>query len=94
MSVAEHLEQPTRAVGLETGLTPCVAEAPHTSDRPYSVLLPVGFTMPRPLPARAVRSYRTLSPLLPRRSNISRHEALLRRFAFCGTFPGVTPGGR
>ena len=35
----------------------------------------------------AVRSYRTLSPLLPRANP-------LRRFAFCGTFPGVAPGGR
>ncbi len=30
---------------------------------PYSVLLPVGFAVPRLLPMRAVRSYRTLSPL-------------------------------
>ncbi len=34
---------------------------------------------------RAVRSYRTLSPL---------PAANRRRFAFCGTFPGVAPGGR
>ena len=33
---------------------------------PYLVLLRVGFTLPRPLQARAVRSYRTISPL-PRR---------------------------
>ena len=62
MSVAGHLEQPTRAAGLETDVEPgCPARG-----RPYLVLLPVGFTVPRPLPARAVRSYRTLSPLLPR----------------------------
>ena len=34
----------------------------------------------------AVRSYRTLSPLLAGMA----HE----RFAFCGTFPGVAPAGR
>ena len=31
--------------------------------RPYSVLLPVGLAGRRPLPAGAVRSYRTVSPL-------------------------------
>src|SRR6266487_1588576 len=35
----------------------------------------------------AVRSYRTLSPLPPARRRA-------RRFAFCGTFPGVAPAGR
>ncbi len=41
--VARHLTQPTRTAGLETGLArrPCC---------PYSVLLPVGFTMPPLLP--------------------------------------------
>lgn len=29
----------------------------------YLVLLPVGFTLPRPVTRRAVRSYRTFSPL-------------------------------
>ena len=62
MSIAGHLKQPTRATGLETDFEPgCPARG-----RPYLVLLPVGFTVPRPLPARAVRSYRTLSSLLPR----------------------------
>ena len=62
MPVAGHLKQPTRATGLETDFKPgCPARG-----RPYLVLLPVGFAVPRPLPARAVRSYRTLSTLLPR----------------------------
>ncbi len=34
---------------------------------PYLVLLRVGFTLPRNIAARAVRSYRTFSPLLRRR---------------------------
>ena len=50
--------QPTRTTGLETGWR---ANPPHC---PYSVLLPMGFTMPWPLPAHAVGSYPTLSPLL------------------------------
>ncbi len=61
MFVAEHLKQPTRATGLKTDFEPgCPARG-----RPYLVLLPVGFTVPALLPTRAVRSYRTLSPLLP-----------------------------
>ena len=42
--VAERLTQPTRATGLETGRNLAVPR------RPYSVLLPVGFTVPLPLP--------------------------------------------
>lgn len=56
--VAGRLEQPTRTAARKPawiGRTdPC---------RPYSVLLPVGFAVPAPLPETAVRSYRTLSPL-------------------------------
>ena len=51
---------------------------------PYLVLLRMGFTMPVLLPAPAVRSYRTVSPL-------PIHD---RRFIFCGTFPRVAPAGR
>jgi len=36
---------------------------------------------------RPVRSYRTFSPLPARRSGLG-------RYIFCGTFPGVAPGGR
>ena len=43
--IAPALKQPTRATGPEQALE---REAPR---RPYSVLLPVGFTMPPPLPA-------------------------------------------
>jgi len=69
--------QPTRTAGAETpGLRP---------RRPYSVLLPVGFTVPWSVTGHAVGSYPTLSPL----------PALARgRFAFCGTVPGVAPAGR
>jgi len=42
-----------------------------------------------------VRSYRTVSPLPPHRPNPLREGATGRQEAvcFCGTFPGVTPGG-
>ncbi len=52
--------------------------------------------------SRAVRSYRTLSPLLYRRPNprrlpasssAKRDRPTIKRFAFCGTFPGVAPAG-
>ncbi len=54
---------------------------------PYSVLLPVGFAVPRLLPMRAVRSYRTLSLFA------SLANAGGGRPALCGTFPGVAPAG-
>ncbi len=52
---------------------------------PYLALLRVGFSVPRPVTSRAVRSYRTFSPL-PART--------LRRFVFCGTFHGLAPSRR
>ena len=51
--------------------------------RPYSVLLPVGFTMPPPLPEAR---WALTPPFRPGRT-----EA--RWTAFCGTFPGVAPAG-
>src|ERR1700722_9320396 len=41
--------------------------------------------------ARAVRSYRTLSPLPSRFTPL---RPAIRRFTFCGAFPGVAPAGR
>ena len=53
----------------------------------YLVLLRVGFTMPRTVASRAVRSYRTLSPLpFPRKE--------LRRSALCCTFRRLAPPRR
>jgi len=53
--------RPTRTAGLKTGCSPCLAA--RWTRCPYSVLLPMGFTVPPPLPARAVGSYPTVSPL-------------------------------
>jgi len=55
---------------------------------PYLVLLRVGFTVPRRVTTRAVRSYRTFSPL-PRL--VLRQG---RRYIFCGTFRRLTPPRR
>ena len=49
--------RPTRTTGPETGWRVAPPRCP------YSVLLPMGFTVPLPLPARAVGSYPTVSPL-------------------------------
>src|SRR3954453_23201933 len=80
-AVASRLEQPTRTTGLEAG--------PGASAcRPYSVLLPVGFSIPSALlrPRGALTAPFFPSPDGP--------KTVSRRFAFCGTFPGVTPAGR
>ncbi len=56
---------------------------------PLLGLAPGGVYRAAPVTGGAVRSYRTLSPLpagTPKRTG--------RRFAFCGTFPGVAPAGR
>ena len=54
--------------------------------RLYLVLLPVGFALPPPLPgARCALT----APFHP-----CRGLEPVRRFAFCGTFPGVAPAGR
>src|ERR671932_1084275 len=75
--VAGRLVQPTRAAARR----PAWARGPR---RPYSVLLPVGFAVPLPLPgARCALT----APFHPCRR-------MRRRSAFCGTFPEVAPAGR
>jgi len=51
-------------VATNPGGDPENRSGPFGPCRPYSVLLPVGFAVPSLLPGAAVRSYRTLSPLL------------------------------
>jgi hypothetical protein len=67
--VARRVKQPTRMTGPDRP----EAFAPRHS---YSVLLPVGFAVPLPLPASAVRSYRTVSPL-PRAKRDAAHGGLI-----------------
>jgi len=54
-SVTTGLKQPTRKH--------LRARSLQSNMLPYLVLLQVGFTMPRSVTTRAVRSYRTISPL-------------------------------
>lgn len=101
---AHGLEQPTRTAGL-TSPRGVIALANSPLRRPYSVLLPVGFAMPAPLPEPRCALTAPFHPYpstqltllrrgkpggLPRRSPKGEGG----RFVLCGTFPGVTPAGR
>ncbi len=76
-AVADCLKQPTRE--------PVQARCGQARMLPYLVLLQAGFTVPRSVATRAVRSYRTISPL---------PTPKCRRYIFCGTFHGFTPSRR
>ena len=73
-AIAHWLKQPTR-----------VQYGPYHVN-PYLALLRVEFTVPRTVTSRAVRSYRTLSPL-PDPTCVGH-----RRFALCCTGRGFPPG--
>src|SRR5438132_4936173 len=79
---ARGLEQPTRTA---SSTSPCgvIAFATSPRCRPYSVLLPVGFAVPSPLPETRCALTAPFHPCL----------AEARRFVLCGTFPGVAPAG-
>src|SRR6478609_6402149 len=83
---AHGLEQPTRTASLTS---PCgvIAFANSPRCRPYSVLLPVWFAMPFPLPDTRCALTAPFHPCCP---SLSGGE----RFVLCGTFPGVAPAGR
>ena len=80
---AHCLEQPTRTASLTS---PCgvIAFANSPRCRPYSVLLPVWFAMPFPLPDPRCALTAPFHPCSFRRKE---------RFVLCGTFPGVAPAG-
>ncbi len=84
---AHGLGQPTRTAGL-TSPRGVIACANSPLRRPYSVLLPVGFTMPTPLPAPRCALTAPFHPYP------AKPEGKARRFVLCGTFPGVAPAGR
>src|SRR5262252_6480367 len=80
--VARRLQQPTRT-----------ADRGHTirvsSRRPYSVLLPVGFAVPFPLPETRCALTAPFHPCAT-----SALAGFGGRSVFCGTFPGVASAGR
>src|SRR5262245_41211340 len=88
--LARRLEQPTRAAA---GITPGQPGAPAKQARsepsvpPLFGLAPGGVCRAASVTGGAVRSYRTVSPL-------PLWASPQGRFVFCGTFPGVAPGGR
>ena len=84
-SVAGRLARPTRAATRKTRLGDC------SPDRSYLVLLPVGFTVPSPSPRTRCA---LTAPFHPCRAGGPVKASLARRFAFCGTVPGVAPAGR
>ena len=86
---AHGLEQPTRTASLTS---PCgvIAFANSPRCRPYSVLLPVWFAMPFPLPDPRCALTAPFHPYCPSPSASERR----RRFVLCGTVPGVAPAGR
>ena len=60
--------------------------------RSYLVLLPVGFSLPPPLPAARCALTAPFHPCRP--CHPTNGLASARRYVFCGTFPGVAPAGR
>jgi hypothetical protein len=84
--VAERLARPTRAAARK------LACGPKPDMPPLFGLAPSGVCPATTVTGGAVRSYRTLSPLPHCAPGVT--GCIGRRFAFCGTFPGVTPAGR
>jgi hypothetical protein len=82
-----RLTRPTRAAGRECPRADLPGEPGDRHSRPYLVLLPVGFTLPPPLPEARCAFTAPFHPC-PLMSPPG------GRFVFCGTFPGVAPAGR
>jgi hypothetical protein len=94
--VARRLEQPTR-----TAMRKRIPKRGGRASMPSLFgFAPGGVCPAASVTSRAVRSYRTLSPLLyfglPRFALLETPTVMTRikRFAFCGTFPRVAPAGR
>ena len=82
MRIAAHLMRPTR-----TTMRKRIFRRSELPGRPFLFgLAPGGVCPAASVTSRAVRSYRTFSPLPA--------IEIAWRFVFCGTFPGVAPAGR
>jgi len=77
MAVASHLERSTRPTPPKRGC------GVATTCWAYLILLPVGFALPPLLPAARCALTAPFHPYL----------SCDRRYNFCGTFPGLAPGG-
>ena len=100
-AVCSHTSRAAAAIRLGPGLLQSSSSQPGRSMRnapavvsapPLFGLAPGGVCHAGAVTRTPVRSYRTLSPLpdpVP-----SEEVAGHRRYALCGTFPGVAPGGR
>src|SRR6202040_1539838 len=86
-TLARCLEQPTRTASLTLSCG-VIAFANSPLCRPYSVLLPVWFAMPVPLPEPRCA---LTAPFHPCRAEAPKGDG--GRFVLCGTFPGVAPAG-
>src|SRR4051794_10022807 len=85
--VTERLARPTRAAARKA--RPAAPAKGNAACRSYLVLLPVGFTLPPPLPAARCA---LTAPFHPCRPPPKGGTGLA--VCFCGTFPGVAPAGR
>ena len=85
--VTERLARPTRAAARKA--CPAALAEASTACRSYLVLLPVGFTLPPPLPAARCALTAPFHPCRP-----PPRKATSSAVCFCGTFPGVAPAGR
>ena len=91
--MAIHLGRPLPDASRDPPERRCENPSAAQSHRPFLFgLAPGGVYLAATVAGRAVRSYRTLSTL-PADLSLQRVSAG-RRFAFCGTFPGVAPAGR
>jgi len=83
---AHCLEQPTRTASLTSLPRAAIAFANGARCRPYSVLLPVWFAMPVPLPEPRCALTAPFHPCCP-------PFRAGKRFVLCGTVTGVAPAG-
>jgi hypothetical protein len=86
---AHCLEQPTRTASLTTPCGVIALRRTFPRCRPYSVLLPVWFAMPFPLPDPRCA---LTAPFHPYCAKAPKGKG--ERFVLCGTVPGVAPAGR
>src|SRR5947209_1577447 len=84
---AHCLEQPTRTASPTSLPRRYRFSANCPRGRPYSVLLPVWFAMPVPLPDPRCALTAPFHPCCP-------PFRVGERFVLCGTVPGVAPAGR